>query len=648
MCKVSGKLVCFLAALLLLASANVAFCQTAPSDLHAKLSLPDAKTTFRIGEPIVLILELTADRDGYTADVTSDKSDTRVDEVFVSPESGIYHWRKESLGGGYRDYFSIAKLSTSPTRVQFQLNDSLRFDKPGRYSVRFTTHRVSPARTTPDYQPPIPLTTNEISFDVEPMTAADEEKEVKRLSDLIDAAHDWQTQDKYARELSFLTGDASSREKVRRFFKAEGVIPGNYLGEIYDGLFIARNRTLVLQLLEAAMRDPNTPVSSGLLGVITHLRFLQQYGGVVKQPEVSFVLDPNGDPRSREIQDAYITELAAGLAKRTGKSQTTTAITILTHLPKDPQTAGPQLSEARRIVLQQFDNLTPFDHEYLLEQYWVQLRDPSLVPSLKKLLTSTDRWAQAIHKSILKRLIELAPEEARPYVIAEIRNSQSLVDPEIVGGLPDQTLPEVDSILFNQLRALASVGGVVNDIFIKQKAALAVRFATNSIYPDLMMLYRDNAARLTTSSKASLLAYLVKQNEREALPLIEEAMNSVPPEQEFNFLPELTRLYFSDGIDALLRKRLESDAPQVASTTAYLIGLHGPESDQKVLEARLERWRKEWASRSAEAETNLQGTVERELVYGLIHAKAWKLSPERIKELQQGCITKLCSQNFPK
>ncbi len=63
--------------------------------------------------------------------------------------------------------------------------------------------------------------------------------------------------------------------------------------------------------------------------------------------------------------------------------------------------------------------------------------------------------------------------------------------------------------------------------------------------------------------------------------MIEEALNGVPPEQEFNFLPELTGLYFSDGIDALLRKRLESEAPQVASTTAYLLALHGPESDQK-------------------------------------------------------------------
>src|SRR2546425_3552717 len=163
--KLTSKFVYSLAALLWIASATAALAQNAPSDVRAKISLADAKTTFRIGEPIVVMLEFTADRDGYVADITSDKSETRVDEVSVSPEAGVYHWRRECLGGGYRDYFSTAKLSASPAIVRFELNDSIRFDKPGRYSVRFTTRRVRPTRTG-DYQPAIPLTTNEVSFDV--------------------------------------------------------------------------------------------------------------------------------------------------------------------------------------------------------------------------------------------------------------------------------------------------------------------------------------------------------------------------------------------------------------------------------------------------------------------------------------------------
>ncbi len=647
MCKALRKFVYVLAALLILASATAVFGQVVPSDVHVKLSLPDNKSTYRIGESIKLILEFTADSEGYRADTIPDRTESGSDTVLVSPDSGVYHWLREYGGRGYRDVSSAVDLSKTPTRTELVLNDSIRFDNAGRYSVKVTTSRVSRISSTRDFQPRLVLTTNEISFEIQPMNGVEEAKEVKRLSDLLDAARGWQAEEKLTQELSYLTGDPSSREKVRRLLNSEGR-SGNYFGNIYNGLFIARNRALVLQLLESAMRDPNTPVTSGLLGVITQLRFLQQYTGIINQPVVSAVLNPSSDPRSTEIQDAYVNELGAGLAKRTGKSQTTTAMTVLMHLPKDPQAAGALLSEARRIVLQQFDNLTPFDHEYLLEQYWDKLRDPSLVPSLKKILTGTDTWAKAIHKSVLKRLIELAPDEARPYVITEISDPQSFVDPVILGGLADQTIPEVDSILLNQLSALARVGGVRNDMFIKQKAALAVRYATNSIYPDLMLVYKDNVARLTISSRADLLAYLAKQNEQEVLPLIEEALNGVPPEQEFNFLPELTHLYFSGGIDAVLRKRLDSDEPEAVRTAAYLISLHGPASDEKVIEARLDRWLKEWGNRGIELQNDApQSMVQTELIIALTRAKAWKASPERMKQLQQSCITEMCRRNFP-
>ena len=127
---------------------------------------------------------------------------------------------------------------------------------------------------------------------------------------------------------------------------------------------------------------------------------------------------------------------------------------------------------------------------------------------------------------------------------------------------------------------------------------------------------------------------------------IEQELSEIEPGQDFNFLPELTRLYFSDAIDSVLRKRLESDEPRAVSNAAYLISLYGPAGDQKVIEARLERWLKEWRHRAAEADANLQGMAERELIMALGREKSWKVSPERYQELQLGCVTKICRQNF--
>jgi len=141
---------------------------------------------------------------------------------------------------------------------------------------------------------------------------------------------------------------------------------------------------------------------------------------------------------------------------RAGESQTTTAMTILTHLPKVPQSAAALLGESRRILVSQFDNLHPFSQEYLLRQYWDQLRDPSLVPSLKKMLGNTGFASKNIHDSALKRLLEIAPDEARPFVVSEIRNPTSLVDLEILSSLTDKSLPEVDEALLEQIRRFAS------------------------------------------------------------------------------------------------------------------------------------------------------------------------------------------------
>jgi len=86
----------------------------------------------------------------------------------------------------------------------------------------------------------------------------------------------------------------------------------------------------VLKLIEAAMRDPNTPVTNEMLSAAIRLRVLLSYGISPKPAGPSpVILQPEEDPRNREIREAYLTELAAGLGKRSGTSQTVTAPDIV-------------------------------------------------------------------------------------------------------------------------------------------------------------------------------------------------------------------------------------------------------------------------------------------------------------------------------
>ncbi len=629
-----------------LACATAAFSQEASGDVHLKLSLADNKTSYRVGDPIRLTLEFTADREGYDVDTVMDKTVSPSDTLFISPDAGVSHWLDDYLGSrSFRDYFTVQKLSPAPTRIEVIVNSVVRFERPGKYSVWIRSRRVTQRKDLNDRAPrAITLTSNEVSFDVQLMSETDEAKEVQRLSAALEVSRDVQSEEKLTQELSFLTGDISSREKVRRFLNAEGR-SGNYIQNITLGLYTARNRALVFQLLEAAMRDPGQPVTYGLLGTVAKLKLLRQNEGLAQKPATDPpMLDPFGDPQSNAIQDAYVAELAAGLSKRSGKSQTTTAMTILSRLAKTPQTAA--LNEVRRVLIQQFQDLHPFDQEYLLRVYWDQLHDPSLVPAIKQILSGKDKNSKMIHGAALQRLIELAPDQARPFVISEVVDPTSLVDFEILRSLDDTTLPETDASLLDQIRRLSSSTRSFDVVFLKQKTSLAARYATVGIYQDLMELYQQTGAKWPLESRACLLAYFARYNENEALPLIEQVLAGIEPGQDFNFLPNLTRLYYSDGIDGVLKKRLESDDPRTVGTTAWLMSKYGPAGDQHAIEARLERWRKEWGSRAAEAQTNLQDTAEHEMVVALIRAKSWKASPERARELEQSCVTELCRQNF--
>ena len=299
----------FVAALVTLALSSTVLAQATPADLHAKLLLADDKSTYRIGELIKLIIEFTADRDGFHADTMPDRWQPTTDVISVLPQSGITHWLDEYVGAHRigRDVMSSQKLSTTPTRVEVLLNDTLRFERPGKYSVQMTTRRVSKFSLSDSDRPPLVLTTNTVNVEIQPMSESDERKEVKRLSEMLDTARGWEAEAKIARDLSYLTGDVSARDKVRRFLNSEGR-SGNYTQHINFGLFIARNRALVLQLLETAMRDPNTRVTWPLLSAITSLRMLRDYNGTNSAGVTAGTLSPTVDPRLVQIQHTYIAE----------------------------------------------------------------------------------------------------------------------------------------------------------------------------------------------------------------------------------------------------------------------------------------------------------------------------------------------------
>lgn len=641
---------CLSLVVLWLAAAVPVFPQDA-GPVHATLSLSSDKKVFRAGERIRLVISFTSERDGYRLDDTTTKPPSAVDVVTISPEAGVYAWAAEYTGGGYYpDYASVRPVSRTPTTVELTLNDWYRFDRAGRYTVKVTTSRVSGPGARMGGGPALRLTTNEVSFEVVEVSAEEEAAEVKRLSALLDAAQGWQEEARLAEELSYLAGEPSTREKVRRFLAGSRTNgPGNFAQNITLGLAVARDRALVVRLLEAAIRDPEVVPSHGLLGTASSLKLMLEG---VPRPAMTFVLSPQAqNPRAAEVMREYVSELVASLPRRKGKSRTAAAMTALTSLPRDERGNAAAVPPAvRDVLVGEFDSLHPYDQEYLLRVYWEVLRDPSLLPSLERMLaTKSSQSSYQVRGQALGRLMVLAPERARPYVVAELRDPSSVVDYEVLSALKDETLPEADEALLAQIKALAPQARNFDITLLQHKTKLAARYATSGVYDALLEVYRAWGEKWQPDARGALLGYFARFNEAQALPLVEQALAQLQRGQDSSLLLEVTRSSYPDAVRGLLRRRLEGDDPDALGAAAYVMSQHGSEADELLIESRLERWRKEWAGRGAELDAergSTQRMAEINLVDALLHAKAWKLPETKAVAVARGCVSEDCRRRY--
>lgn len=632
-------------------SGSFAICgQDANGDVKATLAL-GGKTIYRSGEPIRLILSFTTAKDGYSLNTHAQAPTSSSDEVILSPAAGAFEWAKQYKRTGYfmEDVIHSQKLSSEPTKMELMLNNFVRFDKPGKYSLRMKTRRVSGGNFRQRTFQSVELITNEVNFEIREMTPSEEEAEVKRISAAIDASRDSQTQARAASELMYLAGDAATMEKIRRFLKPEESW-GNYHQQIWYGLFIAHNRQLIVKSFENAVRDASREPSYQLISLVTSLRLLDE------EEKKPFADEKSRQLRLDEIRQIYVNELIESLPKRAGKNRSTTALTILNNLPRENMPLE-IVGKLREILLKDFDNLPFFVQEMLLGSYWEQMRDSSLADSLEKILTNPSlRDSYNAHSVSLKRLLELDAARARPFVIEEIRNPQSYVGVDILGALPDEFLPEVEDALLAQI-AQAAVAKTGNShlVSLPKKAQLAARFATAKIYEPLLTIYKNHADKWQPDAKASLLGYFARHNDAEASALVEAEFSQFQSGYYHSFVSSLTAVNYTPKMDELLLRHLNSDDEQQAGTAAYFISKNGNNpKNRELLEKRLERWLEEWKGRTAELDaadysSKLAGRrmFQINLIQALINAKAWKLSEAEIERLKQSCSTKECQRYFP-
>jgi hypothetical protein len=486
-------------------------------NVQVTLALKDGKATYRMGEAIVLDLSFTANEPGHWIDSSTQVTDSPIDEITILPADAVYPWLVNALRGqpqgGPHDFFEREVLSPgAPSQILLPLNALYRLDKPGHYTVRVTTHRMEfadqPGPTQEDNttENTTRVTTNGGSFNVEAMSEADEQAIVDKLvselrtfsekfEPILNAVGtgntealkgDWQQVLRQGlgaygsdlmNELNWLSGDPSTRAKVDIYLHPD--VFGYYLSpRIAQGLWIARNRRLVVSLLEQAMKDPSHPFRDSMASQLK-ATLTGQSPNQAEQVE-----------QQAELEN--LRQIAKTLPERSGTDLTQTATTLFWQLTQAKQTETPEFAAARDVLMAHYDEV-PWSIDLLLDA-----KDPRLVPRLEAFLREhhQPRYLSPERDAVFEQLLLLAPpEDLKPFVVDAACDPESRMRFNVLTKLPVESLPEADQCLLKQIQQLSASKEGLGLFELTEKTTLAGRFASRAIYQPMLAIYKQYGSK---------------------------------------------------------------------------------------------------------------------------------------------------------
>jgi hypothetical protein len=611
----------------LLAAQEAQPAQNVPLQPEVRLEAHDGKTHFYLGERIQLDL-VFRNQTGTPYSINATNYQDMAEQVAITPVAGWFEWR----GMSAHDYAIDQPLGPGDYRIPIVLNQGFIFRDPGHYEISVTTRRVLKND---------PITTNSVAIDLEAMPA---EKEAKLLEDARNAIGPADTRMRSGNrergqamaQLADLEGDDALHAKIDLILAGDEQMRSYSL----EAMASTRNLPLELSLLETAWRNPQQmplyDMPSLLAETRTLLRGKSLPGWRMMRPA------PNSDDpefkRTAEEHTADMKVLLDTLPQRSGANRAA----ALYYLLEFPGISDADVGKVRPIVVAEFQTLNDIEQHMLLETAWLRLRDPAMIGPLKALLQQTPQ-----DKDAILRLIELDPQEAKPYVVQAVCGRGWPVPLDSVAALPFDTLPEVDACLGEML---STPPAKPHDNPWSMRTALAARFATAAILPQV------RAGWKYPEQDRDVLPLLLRWSPDEAVAKI-----TAPPYDYirlmnlfFNIDKNFTsrQAAFPPQLGDWLRQMVQEGPDNQASFAAFQLSQGGAKQDRALLEARLARLRKEWLGKSGEIEDAFkpEGSkaaqdargLEIELVSALSSKRFWSLSDEEIAAVTQGCMSDQC------
>lgn len=649
--------------LLALAAALPLAAQVLP-DVEFRLRLQDSRTRFRLGETISLELMFSSSSpEKYWLDTRMYDRIGRLhftDEFLIEPVEGTsdplqdYFPSPSGLGGAG----GVVMLGQKPITLGRDLNEWVRFDRPGEYRIRVLSRRVS-SKLARGASPTgaVELRSNAVEVTIVPANPEWQTAELRRAIEVLETvlpgpdSKTFERRRSAARTMRFLDTPAAVRQCVRWFRGAEMQL--DY--EFRFCLLGTTHRKLAAEAMERGLHDPSQPVSTSLVETLAQLRTWLELGapGAYPKAEPAQARWREDQKRRYEHEMKTLAALTGQLAAATERKEGAAKAVSLRTLTDLLMAAKRDISEKLKDDLAaSFAEMPWMLQSEMLGYRWEAVRTAAMAPALRRIIDDPPEGRRDLRDLALRRLYDFDPAEGRRLILAEIERAEPRLGFEVLAMLPEKTLPSLEStIMRNVERTRTWIG-----------RALIARYGSKAILPRVKALYETidkemrsrpaDAWRQTSPVRSlaapacepALIAYFLRVDPAYGEAKLRKAVAERWAEVSncyMMIIPQTARLYGGPQWEKVAMEALEDPVVGVKMYAAKALGEHGSGAAKGPLFRTFEYWHEWWKDRPNELNAeNLN--FERELVRALAAGKGWKLDKSEFARLEGLCLTQEC------
>jgi hypothetical protein len=559
-----------------------------------QVSISNDQRDFHVGETIPLRLAFSSSIENHyqVNRAQYDRSGRMELEHFhLTPATATVDPLQGHLGGGGGGLTSFSFLGAEPWTITLNLNEWVRFTRPGNYRLIVTSNRVSVKDlSNPLGASPITVESNEITLRILPATKAWQEATQSGAVAILDPTSPSEPQNKeryitsrrQALETLRFLGTAEAANELAKRLRGEDADGLDYVCML--GLISSPEVETVKSALEKELANPDHPIS---------------------QTFISTLRTVNADPTDHDLrgtQRKAVEELLTVLPAKRGKALTVSLSTAANEAWNSGDIPKQTTDRLIEQMISMFDQL-PVDAQSLFLIYrWDKIAGPQMLPILRHVAEVYHDYPEMreanayqsleLSASALQHWYELDPAGARPAIIREITRPRPRFGAKVLGILPDKTLPEVEFPLAEHLSASSDFEGLANI------ASLIARYATDAILAPVTTKLDPLVGKWACAIQNPLLAYVLRVDPAGARVRIEEALAARGKEStacNHELFQEISEIHYDAVLEEIGIRSLDDPDPQVAETAATMLGNYGSAAAEPALLQRFEQWSADWA-----------------------------------------------------